>query len=132
MADKICEDPRQIQYKRNVNLSAVYVFKRVSPKSIKAKDTVLLHPVKTMTRGNWPRYYAMTEEGYIINELWIEIIGAFINLIQVHLHDSKAEESAAEKGARKKAKITEESSDEEPSPEISPGHVTIACHSTFK
>jgi len=33
----------------------------------------------------------------------------------------KAEESAAEKGARKKAKIAEESSDEEPSPEISPG-----------
>lgn len=31
----------------------------------------------------------------------------------------KAEESIAEKGPRKKAKVAEESSDEEPSPEIS-------------
>lgn len=68
----------------------VYVFKRVSPKSAKAKDAVLLHSVKTVTRGNWTSYYAMTEEGYITNDLWIEIIDAFIALIKVQLGDRPA------------------------------------------
>ena len=68
----------------------VYIFKRVSPKSAKAKDAVLLHPVKTVTRSNWTSYYAMTEEGYITNDLWIEVIDAFVALIKVHLGDRPA------------------------------------------
>lgn len=68
----------------------VYIFKRVGPKSPSAKDTVTLRTVKRQTRGSWTSYYAMTEEGYVTNDLWIDIIAKFINLIKVHLGNRPA------------------------------------------
>ncbi len=59
----------------------VYVFKAMSNKSAKAKDAIVLRPMKRQTRGEWTSYYASTSEGYITNELWIDIIAKFIDLI---------------------------------------------------
>jgi hypothetical protein len=59
----------------------VYVFKPMSNKSKKTKDTIVLRPMKIRTRGEWMSYYASTSEGYITNDLWIDIIAKFIDEI---------------------------------------------------
>lgn len=68
----------------------VYVFKTISIKSVKAKDAVAIRPIAKETRSTWPSYYAMTNEGYITNDLWVNIIATFVDLISCHLGDRHA------------------------------------------
>jgi len=63
----------------------VLIYKLTADSEDKTSSEVSVPSVLKQMRGTWPTYYAATAKGFITNDLWRSIIGAFTERLKVSL-----------------------------------------------